>query len=135
MSAPIKQIVRRFLNAFATADVATLEAIVAPDVVDHNPPPGQTGGRQALIDAVKMYRAAFPDMTITIENEIVEGDLVAVNGTVIGTNDGPMMGMPATHKKVGFAYMDMYRVSNGQIRETWHVEDVAGMLKQMEIMR
>jgi len=106
MSAPIKQIVRRFLNAFATADVATLEAIVALDVVDHNPPPGQAGGRQALIDAVKMYRAAFPDMTITIENEIVEGDLVAVNGTVIGTNDGPMMGMPATHKKVGFAYMD-----------------------------
>ena len=46
MAVQNKQIARRFLAAFAAADTATLEQIVAPDLVDHNPPPGQKPGRE-----------------------------------------------------------------------------------------
>ena len=82
MSQQNKQIVRRFLRAFAEGDVATLEAIVAEDVRDSQAPPGSRPGRQGLLDAVAMFRTGLPDLEISIEREVAEGDLVAVNGTV-----------------------------------------------------
>jgi steroid delta-isomerase-like uncharacterized protein len=124
-------IARRFIEAFAKGDTAALTRLVAENLVDHNLPPGQKQGRQGLLEAVAMYRTAFPDMTISIENMVASDGQVAVTGKITGTNLGSLMGAPATGKKVTFAYMDMYRIQNGHITETWHVEDVAGMLQQL----
>jgi steroid delta-isomerase-like uncharacterized protein len=134
MSEQNKQIARRFIDAFAAGDTATLEQIVADQLVDHKPAPGQGPGRAGLVDVVAMYRLAFPDMTISIENQVAEGDFVVVNGIVNGTNTGALMGMPATGKRTSFAYMDMYRIVNGRITDVWHVEDIAGMLQQLGLM-
>jgi steroid delta-isomerase-like uncharacterized protein len=128
-----KQIARRFLAAFAAADKSTLEQIVAPDLLDHNPPPGQKPGREGLIEAVTQYRTAFPDMKLTIESLMADDELVAVTGKVVGTNQGSLMGLPATGKKVSFAYMDMYRIVNDRVVDVWHVEDIAGMMQQLGV--
>ena len=125
------QVARRFIHAFASGDTATLTRIVAEGMVDHNLAPGQKQGREGLFDAVAMFRAAFPDLAITIDNLVAGGDCVAVTGRISGTNRGALMGAPATGKKTTFAYMDMYRIRNGQITETWHVEDIQGMLRQL----
>jgi steroid delta-isomerase-like uncharacterized protein len=127
-----KQVARRFIDAFLTGDTALLEKVMVEDAVDHNPPFGGTsGGRQAVAGAVAAYRAAFPGMEITVEREVAEGDCVVQYGFISGTNDGPMMGMPATGKRVRFAYMDMHRIVDGRIVETWHLEDIAGLLRQL----
>ena len=126
-----RQLARRFVAAFAAGDVAALEEIVAEDVLDHNPAPGQRADRRGLLDAVALYRAGFPDLAITVEREVAEGDLVALYGTISGTNTGPMLGRPATGKRVAFAYLDLYRMAGGRIVETWHVEDIAGLLGQL----
>lgn len=131
MSEHNKEIARRFIAAFAAADTAALGGLVADSLVDHNTAPGQKGGKQGLMEVVVMFRSAFPDLRITIENEVAEGDRVVVNGLIVGTNDGSLMGMPPTGKRATFAYMDMYRIANGQITETWHVEDIAGMFQQL----
>jgi len=60
MSEQNKQIARRFLAAFAAADTAVLDQLVTDDIVDHTPSPGQAGGKQGLLAAVTMFRAAFP---------------------------------------------------------------------------
>ncbi len=133
MSAQNMQIARRFTAAFAAGDAAALEEIVAEDVVDHNLPPGGKQGRQGLLDAVAEYHAAFPDMSATIDHLVAEGEFVTQAGMVTGTNAGRMMGAPATGKTATFPYMDMFRVQKGRITETWHVEDVAGMLAQLGI--
>jgi steroid delta-isomerase-like uncharacterized protein len=130
-----KQIVRRFLRAFADGDVSTIEAIVAEDVRDNQAPPGSRPGRHGLLDAVAMFREGLPDLEISIEREVAEGDLVAVNGTVAGTHRGPMLGAPATGRRVRFAFMDLYRIAGGRIVETWHVEDVAGLMGQLGLLR
>jgi steroid delta-isomerase-like uncharacterized protein len=134
MSEQNKQVARRFLQAFADGDLATLKQIVIEDIVDHNAPPGAAPGRQGLLDAVERYRAGFPDMKLLIEREVAEGDLVVVYGMVTGTNTGPMMGAPATGKRAAFAYMDMYRISDGKVVETWHVENIVAMLAQLGLM-
>ena len=134
MSEQNKQIARRFISAFEAGDTAALDRIVADTIVDHSAPPGQPGGKQGLFGAVKMFRAAFPDLRITVSHAVAEGDLVVVQGMIHGTNSGPMMAMPPTGKAASFAYMDMYRIANGLITDSWHIEDIAGMLRQLGVM-
>jgi steroid delta-isomerase-like uncharacterized protein len=135
MSQENKQVARRFLRAFASGDVPALERIVAPDVVDHNLPAGGRQGIRGLLEAVTMFRTGFPDLEIGIEREVSEGDSVAVYGTVAGTHRGPMFGAPATGRRAVFPFMDLFRIVNGRIVETWHVEDVTGMLAQLGLAR
>jgi predicted SnoaL-like aldol condensation-catalyzing enzyme len=95
MSHQNKEIARRFVQAFATGNVAVLEQIVAEDVVDHTLPPGASRGRRGLLDAVATCRVGFPDMEISIEREVAEGDSVVVymyrivNGRIIETRTSP----------------------------------------------
>jgi predicted ester cyclase len=53
---------------------------------------------------------------------------------VAGTHLGTVMGAPATGKRASFAFIDIYRIADGRIVETWHVEDVAGMFGQLGLM-
>ena len=126
-----KEIARRFLAAFHAGDVATLEEIVAEDVVDHNPQPGQPPGRQALLGAVAMFRAALPDEDAKIDLELAEGDLVTQHGRTSGTHRGDLFGISPTGRRVSFAWADTHRVADGRIVESWHVEDLAGLLQQL----
>ena len=126
-----KHIARQFIGAFESADTRTLERIVSERLVDHNLAPGQRGGRQGLLDAVAMFRVAFPDLKITIEQLVADEESAAVSGTIAGTQLGVLMGAPPTGKKASFAYMDMYTIANGQIVEVRHVEDIAGMMRQL----
>lgn len=129
-----KQIARRFIEAFVAGDTVVLEQVMAEDLVDHNPLPGQRPGRQGVIDVLTGWRNAFPNMEITIQREVAEEDHVVQSGIVGGTNTGLLMGRPATNKPARFTYMDMHRVVNGRIVETWHLEDVAGMLAQLGLL-
>src|SRR5262245_28279679 len=115
MSDQNKQIARRFIEAFAKGDAVTLEQIVAEDVVDHNPGPATRPGRQGLLDAVAMFQVGFPDITISVEQELAEGDLVVTYGKIAGTNRGLLMGTAPTGKQATFAYMDIYRIRQGLI--------------------
>lgn len=130
-----KEIAKRFADAFASGDTATLTEIVAQDVTDHGSPPGTAPGRQGLLDAVALFRAWFPDLKIAVDQQVASGDLVAQYGTLSGTNTGSFMGKPATGKFVQMPWMDMYRIKDGRIVETWHVEDIAGMLGQLGLMK
>jgi predicted ester cyclase len=94
MSEQNKLIARRFIAAFAAGDTATLTQIVAENMIDHGSPPGTKPGRQGLFDAVTMFRAGFPDIQISADRVIAEGESVAVYGRIKGTNTGPLMGSP-----------------------------------------
>jgi predicted ester cyclase len=119
-----KLIARRFLAAFAAGDTATLTQLVSENIVDHSAPPVARPGRSGVLDAVAMFREGFPDMQISADRIVAEGESVAVHGRMKGTNTGPM-GRPPTGKPADVGYMDMYRIANGQIMEVWHVEDIA----------
>lgn len=126
-----KELVRRFLGVFSTGDVASLTDVLADDVVDHNPLPGVRPARDGFADSVAMFRTWFPDLRLTVDHLVAEGDHVAAAGTATGTNTGPLPSGQATGRVASFGYLDMYRVSDGRIAECWHVEDVAGMMMQL----
>ena len=132
MSEQNKEIARRFITAFASGDTGTLKQIVAEDAVDHNLAPGSKPGRPGLLEAVDAFQKGFPDLRISVDRLVAEGDFVAVNGKITGMNTGPLMGAAPSGKRADFSYMDMYRIANGQIVDMWHVEDIAAMVQQLK---
>jgi len=105
--------------------------LVAPDVIENNPLPGLRPGRDGYKQALALAFAAFPDVQITIEDLIAEGDKVVERWTIRGTHRGDFMGIPATNKRVTVTGIDIYRYAGGKRVETWSQYDAAGMMKQL----
>ena len=80
---------------------------------------------------MRAFRTCLLDLRVEIEREVAERDYVVQYGYLIGTNDGEFFCRPATGKRARFAYMDMHRISDGKIVESWHIEDYAGMMQQL----
>lgn len=78
-----------------------------------------------------IYRAAFPDMQITIDDLIAEGDRVAFRWSAVATHRGPLMGVLATGHRVRFTGMGILRIVDGKLIEGWNNFDQFTMLQQM----
>ena len=91
-------------------------------------------GADTFPEAVSMYRKAFPDMKNTIEEQVVEGDVVVTRGTTRGTHQGPLDEIPATGKKVAVPWVIFTRFKNGRIVEDWEIFDEHGFFKQLGII-
>jgi steroid delta-isomerase-like uncharacterized protein len=74
---------------------------------------------------------AFPDFHRTMEDVVAEGDKVVARYTATGTHRGDFMGVPATGKKVKFAWITIYRVAERKIAEEWLVADDLALLQQL----
>ena len=89
------------------------------------------------VDVAGMYqrigelRTAFPDLHVTIETHVAEGDWTVMRCRYRGTHLGPFMGVPPTGKQVAFAGIGMNRYSEGKSVENWGVQDIHGLLKQL----
>jgi steroid delta-isomerase-like uncharacterized protein len=77
------------------------------------------------------WRAAFPDLTVTVDLMLAEGDLVAVRWTARGTNTGSGNGLPATGRSVAVSGTTVFRLVAGRIAEEWTAGDALGLLRQL----
>ncbi len=80
---------------------------------------------------IAAFRAGFPDLNVEQVEVIQNADVVAVRSIVTGTNTAELFGRPATGKPISITAMDIHRIENGQIVETWHVEDFTEMERQL----
>ena len=121
---------RWYEEVFNTGNVELINELFATNFVERdpsNPVPGLEGVRQLVM----MYRSGFPDLHITIEDWVVEGDKVAARFTARGTHKGPLMGVPPTGKQTTITGIDILRFENGKIAEHWGNQDLLGMLQQL----
>jgi steroid delta-isomerase-like uncharacterized protein len=88
-------------------------------------------GLQAFSQLVSMYRTAFPDTKLTIEDQIAEGDLVVTRWTASGTHRGELFGVPPTGNQVKVTGIFIDRISDGKIVESWGEYDALGMMQQV----
>jgi steroid delta-isomerase-like uncharacterized protein len=124
---------RWYDGVFNTGNLDLINGLFAPNFVDHdpvNPLPGLEGVRQV----VTMYRTAFPDLQITVEDWIAEGDKVVTRFRAQGTHQGPLMGMPPTQRRVTVTGIDILGFENGKITEHWGNRDDLGMMQQLGVI-
>ena len=81
-----------------------------------------------------MFFAAFPDIQHTLEDQLADGDRVAVRLTVAGTQTGEFQGLPASGKHVRIGSINIFRCEGGKIAEQWVETDSLGMLQQLGAM-
>ncbi|MBI4328288.1 MAG: ester cyclase [Chloroflexi bacterium] len=127
-------IVRRFFSDVVNRrDFAVAERIMTQDFVDHPPPPaGTPSGREGFKQFASMLVGAFPDLQITVEDLIEEGDKVAARVTVRGTHKGLFMGqIAATGKRFEMSGVDIFRIAGGKIVERWNYRDLLGLMQQL----
>ena len=125
-----KAVARRVFDEIFNAGRFEVAAeIYAPDFVNH----GRT--RDAFLkedqDAARGWKSAFPDLKITVQQIIAEGDLVTVLWTAKGTNTGAGNGLPATGKSAAGRGITIWRIRDGKIREEWSEFDQHSMMQQL----
>lgn len=123
---------RRAYEIMSTGQTAELDELVAEDLVEHAPvPPGFPTGREGLKAFVKEYRTAFPDLRITMERYLEQGDTGCALVRATGTNTGSFMGQPPTGRPIDITMVDLVRVRDGRAVEHWGGSDDLGLLTQL----
>ena len=127
-----KAIARRVYEIVTTGDFGRAEEIVDQDAPDNELLPDDPLAK--LIDTFKETfteaRAGFPDLSITVEDVMTEGDKVAARVVMRGTHRGEFQGISPTGKRVEVRAMDMFRISDGKIVEHWgHADDPTDFLR------
>jgi steroid delta-isomerase-like uncharacterized protein len=128
-----KSILRRYFEeAWNRNQLDVLDDIVADNYVNHDPAvPGLPPGPDGLKAIMAGFRAAFPDLHFSIEDQIADGDKVATRWTMRGTHVGEFMGVPPSGKQIITTGMQIERVVDGQIVEHWRKSDDLGLMQQL----
>ena len=138
MSEANKELVRRhFEEIFNRKNFAVCDQMMAEEYFEHAPAPfsesapGRVNGPQTMRQTAEWLLAQFPDLHMTIEAMIAEGDTVAVRILSEGTNLGPLNGVvPPTGKRFSARQSHWYRVVDGKLVEHWATrEDLPAMLQ------
>jgi predicted ester cyclase len=126
-----KALVRRvFEEGLNQNNARVIEEAIAATYVNHTFP-SPTAGAEGFKQVIDMFRSAFPDMRVTVEDAIAEGDKVATRGYFVGTHRGAFMGVAATGKPIRVGYADAWRVENGKLVENWVQMDILGLMQQI----
>jgi len=134
MSEENKDLARRFMEeAYNKGNVDFIDEVVASDYVAHDPnsPEGTGGGADGAKQFVETYRSAFPDLQMTVEDLIAEGDKVVVRWTARGTHQGELMGIPPSGNRVEVTGISVDRIEGGKFVEGWSNYDALGMMQQI----
>lgn len=91
-------------------------------------------GRKAFHEFYSQFRGAFPDLIITVEDVIAEGDKVAARCSVRGKHTGENLGFSATNAPVQFEGIAITRIKDGQIVEAWNQFDFMAMNRQLGVL-
>jgi steroid delta-isomerase-like uncharacterized protein len=128
-----KALVRQMVEEiFNRGNMSLVDEFLAPDFVEREElPPGIPRDREAVTQMTTMFRSAFPDFKVTVDDIIAEGDKVVIRQTWSGTHKGEFMGVPPTGKSVSFGVIDIIRVAGGKFVEHWGQMDSMSMMQQL----
>ena len=133
MSEENKEKTRRFLEeAFNEGNLSVVDELFASDYVLHDPAnPEEIRGPEGIKQFVQMYRSAFPDTHITVEDQIAEGDEVVTRWTGRGTHQGELFGVAPSGNQVELSGITISRFEGDKIAEDWTNSDTLGLMQQI----
>ncbi len=126
---------RELYDRINAGDIGGFGTLLADDFVEHEELPGLEPTKDGVQALFRMYRAAFPDLKMEVEDVIVSGDKAVARVRVTGTHQGPFMGMAATGKRVDVWLIDIIRFGDdGLAREHWGVVDQLALMQQLGVI-
>jgi predicted ester cyclase len=115
-----KAVTGRFLEEFKNQHkFEVIDELFSPHASIHLPAEGLPEGPEGQKAIARGIFAAFPDVHVTVDLVIAEGDFVAERHTARATHKGEFMGGPATGRKIYWTENHFYRIENGRIQDLW----------------
>jgi predicted ester cyclase len=128
-----KALMRRFIEeVWNKGNFAVADELFHPEATSPSAPQLPTGPEGVKVIAT-MFRNAFPDYWMTIDQLIVEGDRVVARFIQGGTHQGELFGIPATGKQVEFTEIGILRIADGKVVESWYEVDMLGLMQQLGV--
>jgi len=125
---------REVRDVWGRADIDVLGEILSPGFVNHDPAYPAVVDFESFKRWVSDWIDRAPDMQLTIENTVAEGDMMAVRWSVKWTDEKGISGFLPTRKVITVTGMDILRGADGKIVERWSGKDVLGVLQQVGIV-
>jgi steroid delta-isomerase-like uncharacterized protein len=129
-----KTIARRLVEEVQNQhNISAMDKLYAPNYIyhaAHGVPPTLEGNKQFF----SLLFAAFPDLHLTIHNQIAEGDKVVTHKTMSGTHLGTFVGIPATGKLMAMEILEILQIDAGKITGCWLFYDRLSLMYQLGIL-
>ncbi|MEU7858601.1 ester cyclase [Nonomuraea sp. NPDC049141] len=133
-----KETYHRFHDAVNSGDLEiiskAIDEFIHPDGRFHTAEPTDTTAVQAQKRIWAVLLRAFPDIHVTMEDLLADGDKIVARQTVTGTNSGEYRGMPPTGRSVTYQEIFIARFADGQIIDIWGVVDIYSQLRQLGLI-
>ena len=136
MSEPNKAIVRRLIEElWNKGNLSLADELFAPNYEHHDASTLDFGrGPESEKKRATLYRAAFPDLRLTIEEIIAEGEIVMTRWSCRGTHKGDLSGIAPTGKQFNISGVTIARLANGKLAEGWVNWDALGLMQQLGVV-
>jgi len=125
------EIIRRFELAFRAGDLATIDELGDPGLVDHNPAPGHEPTLAGFKQKVADFKAFFPDLKEDLQEIIASGNSVATRWVVTGSLQREFMGISASGQPIRVEGMNIYRLRDGRVTDVWTQFDGLALMQQL----
>ena len=126
-----KAVMREFLEASASDNVARIRDLLAPDFIAHLA--AGPVGPDAFVEHNSVTGDAFSEKVFSIKDQIAEGDRVAARTVWQGTHSAELRGIPPTGKRIAVSAFIVDRIRDGKIVEHWSLFDQMGMMQQLGV--
>jgi predicted SnoaL-like aldol condensation-catalyzing enzyme len=135
---PGQVLIERFAQTLSGHDIDGFAALFADGYVNHQtsaaapPPPAGISPKQGTVRFFGGRLKGMPDLKVTIETSVANGDTAAASFVYEGTHTGEYLGVAPTGRRVRFTSCDIFRVADGKIVEHWGMGDIAGIMAQLK---
>lgn len=128
-----KAIVKRFnVECIEQCNAASFRELLSVNCINHTAPPGTPNDAAGMIHFLSnVLKQGFPDLKVTILDQIAEGDKVVTRKEIRGTHTGPFMGVSPTNKTVVLNVIDIIRLKDGQYVEHWASSNLREVLAEI----
>ena len=128
-----KAIIQRWWGAMNDGSAgAIIDEIYAADYILHDPTqPKPTIGTEGIREFIGMVTAAFPDLRMTLDDLVAEGDRVVQRLTARGTHQGEFFGVPASGNSIVVWLYVTSRIADGKVAEEWQLLDALSLMQQI----
>jgi predicted SnoaL-like aldol condensation-catalyzing enzyme len=131
-------IAERFAQTLSAHDIDAFAALYAENYVNHQvsaaapPPPPGVKPKAGVVAFFAARLKGLPDLKVSIQTSLAEGDRVAASFAYEGTHEGLYYGVAPTGKRLFFTSCDILRLADWQIVEHWGMGDIAGIVAQLK---
>jgi predicted ester cyclase len=128
-----KTVVRRFNKEFIEeGNLDSFKELMDEHFINRTAMAGVNNGPEGMIHVLNnVLRSAFPDMTVTIYDQVAEGELVTTRKAIMGTHTGTFMGVAPTGRNVTIDVIDIVRVRDGKYFEHWGINTLPVVAAQL----